>query len=178
MLLHAGLGSVALVLQTLFPAIGNWWYSMTLLAPGAYIYYMSRGTRPEQVQVLTQPSCKLFAAGRPAAAGAFKPGEPVGRTFELGYLNLTTGFAPVQIKVKMVTADDEQTTDIIVEGDKEEIERFWKVGMRVETHTHAHAQTVCFGWKRPGFAAGQDGMGDVSTFCATAQTGWFQPEPV
>lgn len=27
----------------------------------------------------------------------------------------------------MVTADDEQTTDIIVEGDKEEIERFWKV---------------------------------------------------
>jgi len=29
-------------------------------------------------------------------------------------------------KVKMVTADDEQTTDIIVEGDKEEIERMTK----------------------------------------------------
>ncbi len=27
----------------------------------------------------------------------------------------------------MVTADDEKTTDITVEGDKEEIERFWKV---------------------------------------------------
>ncbi|KAI7838653.1 hypothetical protein COHA_007579 [Chlorella ohadii] len=29
-------------------------------------------------------------------------------------------------KVKMVTSDDEQTTDITVEGDDEEIERFWK----------------------------------------------------
>lgn len=29
-------------------------------------------------------------------------------------------------QVKMVTADDEQTTDIIVEGDKEEIERMTK----------------------------------------------------
>ncbi|PSC68181.1 CPLD51 required for cyt b6 assembly [Micractinium conductrix] len=31
-----------------------------------------------------------------------------------------------QFKVKMVTSDDEQTTDIVVEGDDEEIERFWK----------------------------------------------------
>jgi hypothetical protein len=29
-------------------------------------------------------------------------------------------------QVKMVTADDEQTTDILVEGDKEEIERMTK----------------------------------------------------
>ncbi|EFJ48049.1 hypothetical protein VOLCADRAFT_109778 [Volvox carteri f. nagariensis] len=36
------------------------------------------------------------------------------------------GTRPEQFKVKMVTADDEKTTDIIVEGDKEEIERFWK----------------------------------------------------
>ena len=28
-----------------------------------------------------------------------------------------------QVKVKMVTADDDMTTDVIVEGDKEEIER-------------------------------------------------------
>lgn len=34
---------------------------------------------------------------------------------------------PPQFRVKMVTATDDQTTDIIVEGDKEEIERFWKV---------------------------------------------------
>ncbi|GLC49810.1 hypothetical protein PLESTB_000311100 [Pleodorina starrii] len=36
------------------------------------------------------------------------------------------GTRPEQFKVKMVTADDEKTTDIVVEGDKEEIERFWK----------------------------------------------------
>ncbi|EFN50526.1 hypothetical protein CHLNCDRAFT_33426, partial [Chlorella variabilis] len=31
-----------------------------------------------------------------------------------------------EFRVKMVTSDDEQTTDIVVEGDDEEIERFWK----------------------------------------------------
>lgn len=34
----------------------------------------------------------------------------------------------VQFKVKMVTADDDSVTDIVVEGDKEEIERLSKVG--------------------------------------------------
>jgi len=33
----------------------------------------------------------------------------------------------LQFRVKMTTADDEKTTDIVVEGDKEEIERFCKV---------------------------------------------------
>ncbi|KXZ52431.1 hypothetical protein GPECTOR_9g475 [Gonium pectorale] len=36
------------------------------------------------------------------------------------------GTRPEQFKVKMLTSDDEKTTDITVEGDKEEIERFWK----------------------------------------------------
>jgi len=36
------------------------------------------------------------------------------------------GSPVVANQVKMVTADDEQTTDIIVEGDKEEIERMTK----------------------------------------------------
>jgi hypothetical protein len=31
-----------------------------------------------------------------------------------------------EFRVKMVTSDDERTTDIVVEGDDEEIERFWK----------------------------------------------------
>lgn len=31
-----------------------------------------------------------------------------------------------EFRVKMVSSDDEQTTDIVVEGDDEEIERFWK----------------------------------------------------
>lgn len=30
------------------------------------------------------------------------------------------------MRVKMVTADDQSTTDIVVEGDQEEIERFYK----------------------------------------------------
>lgn len=70
-----GMGSVALVLSILYPTIGNWWYGLCALSPGAYFYYMSRGTREEEM------------------------------------------------KVKMVTADDDMTTDIIVEGDIEEITR-------------------------------------------------------
>lgn len=73
-----GLGSVALVLSTIFPDGGSWWYLLTLLSPGAWYYYYQKGERQEEV------------------------------------------------RVKMVTADDEMTTDIIVEGDKEEIERMRK----------------------------------------------------
>jgi len=73
-----GMASVALVLSTIYPSIGNWWYSLTLLSPAAWFYYFQRGTRQELV------------------------------------------------KVKMVTADDDQTTDIIIEGDQEEIARFCK----------------------------------------------------
>lgn len=36
----------------------------------------------------------------------------------------------LQFRVKMVTADDDSVTDIVVEGDKEEIERMSKVGDR------------------------------------------------
>ena len=55
----------------------------------------------------------------------------------------------LQYKVKMVTADDEQTTDIITEGDVEETTRFCRVRWM-----HASAQlylaiivtvvTICF----------------------------------
>ena len=40
---------------------------------------------------------------------------------------LRTELVPLQYKVKMVTADDEQTTDIITEGDVEETTRFCRV---------------------------------------------------
>ncbi|KAG1668810.1 hypothetical protein FOA52_004904 [Chlamydomonas sp. UWO 241] len=73
-----GMGSIALVLSIITPEIGSWWYLLCLLSPGAYAYYMSRGTRQEEV------------------------------------------------RVKMVTLDDEQTTDITVEGDIEEILRMAK----------------------------------------------------
>lgn len=46
----------------------------------------------------------------------------------------------VQVKVKMVTSDDNATTDIIIEGDVEEISRFQKVRSflliyRIYSHT-------------------------------------------
>merc|ERR1719426_230089 len=73
-----GLASISLVLSIVNQEVGNWWYALILLTPGAYFYYMSNGTRTEEA------------------------------------------------KVKMVTSDDEKTTDIILQCDKEEIERFAK----------------------------------------------------
>lgn len=45
-----GMASVALVMSLLVPQIGNWWYSLTLLAPGAWVYYFREGTRQEEVR--------------------------------------------------------------------------------------------------------------------------------
>jgi hypothetical protein len=42
----------------------------------------------------------------------------------------------LQVRVKMVTADDEATTDIIVEGDREEITRLSKVRLTVTISVH------------------------------------------
>lgn len=71
-----GLLSLALVLSIQFPAVGNYWYGLSLLSPLAGTYYMSNAGRQETM------------------------------------------------KVKMVTADDESVTDLIIEGDVEEIDRF------------------------------------------------------
>ena len=71
-----GLASISLVLSIVNQEVGNWWYALILLTPGAYFYYMSNGTRVEEA------------------------------------------------KVKMVTSDDEKFTDIILQCDKEELERF------------------------------------------------------
>lgn len=48
------MASVALVMSLLVPQIGNWWYTLTLLAPGAWFYYLSRGTREEEVRALCE----------------------------------------------------------------------------------------------------------------------------
>lgn len=40
---------MALVLSILVPSVGNWWYSLTAVSPATYVYYMQKGTRPEQV---------------------------------------------------------------------------------------------------------------------------------
>jgi hypothetical protein len=49
------MGSVALVLSILVPAVGNWWYGLTLLSPAAWFYYFSRGERIEQVRCGFKP---------------------------------------------------------------------------------------------------------------------------
>lgn len=41
---------------------------------------------------------------------------------------------PPQFKVKMVTSDDDMTTDIVVEGDQEEITRMSKVRSKCVLH--------------------------------------------
>ena len=30
------------------------------------------------------------------------------------------------MQIKLVTADDDKTTDVVIQGDTEEVERFWK----------------------------------------------------
>jgi len=54
------MASVALVMSLLVPQIGNWWYSLTLLAPGAWVYYFREGTRQEEVRRRRGPSCSHF----------------------------------------------------------------------------------------------------------------------
>eukprot|EP00245_Coleochaete_scutata_P007789 TRINITY_DN23558_c0_g1_i1.p1 TRINITY_DN23558_c0_g1~~TRINITY_DN23558_c0_g1_i1.p1 ORF type:complete len:324 (+),score=63.65 TRINITY_DN23558_c0_g1_i1:48-1019(+) len=73
-----GLASLALVLTIVAPDFGEGWYLITFISPAAGIYYWTRATRTEQIQI------------------------------------------------KMVTADDENETDVILQGDDEEIERVRK----------------------------------------------------
>lgn len=46
-----GLGSIALVLSTLFQEVGGWFYSLVLFSPLAGAYYFKKGTREEEVKV-------------------------------------------------------------------------------------------------------------------------------
>lgn len=43
-----------------------------------------------------------------------------------GYYYYTNAERKDEIQVKMVMADDEMETDVIVQGNSEEVERFWK----------------------------------------------------
>jgi hypothetical protein len=45
------LASVALVLSTLVPSVGGYWYAMTLVSPAAGYYYLQNGTRVEEARV-------------------------------------------------------------------------------------------------------------------------------
>jgi len=51
----------------------------------------------------------------------------IGACLDAPYLVCSYIPAHSQVKIKMATADDEMTTDISIEGDPEEIDRFRKV---------------------------------------------------
>ena len=63
--MRLGMASVALVLSTLYPEVGNWWYALTLVSPGAWFYYFARGTRQEEVSYFTESIYKLGLASEP-----------------------------------------------------------------------------------------------------------------
>lgn len=64
-----GLGSVALVLATLFPQVGGGWYLLTALSPLAAVYYFRNGERREEVRV------KMVAADDDATADVVVEGD-------------------------------------------------------------------------------------------------------
>lgn len=149
------MGSVALVLSLLFPSIGNWWYGLTALSPAAYLYYMGRGTREEEVggglcclfwqfaaAICSSVQLRYVHCAMIWSNHAAEPVSPVmflmsllaaiicscqHSAVSLWCILCLYGTSCVQVRVKMATADDEQTTDITVEGDIEEINRFCKV---------------------------------------------------
>lgn len=115
----AGLGSTALVLSIAAPFGGSYWYGLTLLSPLAGAYYWNRGSREEQFAV----GC-VDAAHRMAC---------IVHTVLLCWWLTTVGAKLLQhLQVKMVTADDDSTTDIVVEGDTEEVTRMSKELQLVE----------------------------------------------
>jgi hypothetical protein len=69
------LGCLGLVLSIAVPDIGEKWYLLTIFSPLAGVYYWTRASRKEQIQV------------------------------------------------KIIVADDESSTDVIVQGDDEQIDR-------------------------------------------------------
>lgn len=56
LLAGAGILSLALVLSLLFPNYGKFFLFLTLLAPGAGVFYWKKSTRKEQVSLKLQPT--------------------------------------------------------------------------------------------------------------------------
>ena len=140
-LIHAGLASTALVLSIAAPFGGNAWYALTALSPLSGFYYWQRGTRREEVLVTVLQRLSPFAPcwsytgptplsrhafgsarGQMAALACIFPRQHTG---DLGgiFSSVVTCKVCAMAQVKMVTSDDERTTDILCEGPEEEIER-------------------------------------------------------
>jgi Cofactor assembly of complex C subunit B len=120
-----GLGSAALVLSIAAPFGGNLWYLITLISPAAGAYYLRKGDRQEEVSLLFT-CASLCMAHCAMCVRESCPAAWQGMAAPLRAM-LRAEHVLLQYKVKMVTADDEQTTDIITEGDVEETTRFCRV---------------------------------------------------
>jgi hypothetical protein len=46
--------------------------------------------------------------------------------YRSGYYYYSNANRKEEVQIKLVTADDDKTTDVVIQGDTEEVERFWK----------------------------------------------------
>jgi hypothetical protein len=124
-----GLLCIALVCSIALPG-GNLWYSIALISPLSGTYYMVRTSRRGVFDPRSLPVVSLSRVFRRHSCAPTLRRRSDRRSLP-AHLRFFTSPPPAQdnagrtekVKVKMVTADDDMTTDIIVEGDVEEIER-------------------------------------------------------
>lgn len=138
-----GLGSAALVLSIAAPFGGNLWYLITLISPAAGAYYLRKGDRQEEVS-RSFTCASLCTAHCAMCVPESRPAAWQGMAAPL-WAMLREEHVLLQYKVKMVTADDEQTTDIITEGDVEETTRFCRVRRVHLCHRTCPPLSSCIG---------------------------------
>ena len=144
------------------PFGGSYWYALTLLSPLAGGYYWQRGSRVEEVAVRHQflsfdmvtvlllftisillaicksigPICanKLIAECRCVPADVYYKNMHAFAACKPQHCCKAAAGTDrcYALQVKMVTADDDSTTDIVVEGDQEEVTRMSKELQLVE----------------------------------------------
>ena len=136
----AGLASTALVLSIALPFGGNNWYWLTALSPLAGGYYWQRGNRMEEFQVGLHILLQMLVAAPDANEMPWLPSiQKADSNCNYTLMQCVYIFAPCSFldyakhclhdfdeQVKMVTADDESVTDILIEGAEEEAERLRK----------------------------------------------------
>lgn len=84
---------------------------------------MLEGQLFQCVDVLARRWGLVFDEERHADATRTLPGP---RWVRSGYYYYTNANRKEEVQIKLVTADDDKTTDVVIQGDTEEVERFWK----------------------------------------------------
>ena len=118
-----GLGSTALVLAIVLPEVGNWWYALTLASPLAGQFYWSQAERNELVRVkMVTRYCAVPRGGR----GRIAPPRANIRWLRTASRSFpcTDAYPRHRLSPLFLASDDDVTTEVRLEGDKEEIERF------------------------------------------------------